>query len=122
MIRNVRRAIVLCVALAASGVALAAPAQADRLVASDVTPLSLNCRTIGDINPWTYLNVSCKRSLPLPREAYSAYLECWDVSARVSYSKYGDPFIAPWNDGYGPVSTARCDAGDYATDGGVHSS
>lgn len=141
MVRSVRRMTVICVALAAMATALAAPAQADQrgvgaeaattepatrtssitTISSDMALLSTSCRTLRDLNPWTYLSASCTRSSLYPSAAYSVWLTCWDVSAGVSYTAFGRAYTAPWTS-YGPTSTAQCDAGDYATSGFVHTS
>jgi hypothetical protein len=139
MVRTVRRMMVICIALATIGAALAGPAHADQraagpetataksatrtssvtTIASDMAALSTSCRTLRDLSPWTYLSASCTRSSLFPSKAYSAWLTCWDVSAQVSYTAVGGTYTAPWTS-YGPWSTARCDSGDYATSGTVH--
>ena len=127
MIRTSLRAMVFCAALAAAGAGLAVPAQATgtaaltdgvTMVANDVTALSKSCRTSTNFSPWTYINASCKRSALLPKEFYTAWLTCVDVRIGVTYPRYGDQKLAPWGF-YGDTSTARCDSGDHAIDGGV---
>ncbi|WET81105.1 hypothetical protein P3102_07735 [Amycolatopsis sp. QT-25] len=125
MVRTAQRAMVFCAALAAVGAALTTPAQAagadsaaPAAVTSDVTTLSKTCRTVKDINPWTYISGSCKRSALLPKEFYSAWLTCVDVRINRQYPVFGTQYMAPWGF-YGSTSTARCDPGDYAIAGGV---
>ena len=139
MVRTARRMMVICIALATIGAALASPAHAGQraagpgattansaagsssvtVITRDISVLSTSCRVLRDLSPWTYLSASCTRSSLLPSAAYSAWLTCWDVSAGVSYPEFGRAYTAPWTS-YGPTSTARCDSGDYAIGGSVH--
>lgn len=124
MVRTAHRAVVLCAALAAAGAGLAAPAQAASTdsamttVSSDVTALTMTCRSSSDFSPWTYISGSCKRSALYPKEFYSAWLTCVDVRINREYSRYGTQYLAPWGF-YGSTSTARCDSGDHAIAGGI---
>ena len=129
MVRTAHRAMVLCAALAAAGAGLAAPAQAASTdsaartggittVSSDVTALTKTCRSSSDFSPWTYISGSCTRSALYPKEFYSAWLTCVDVRINREYSRYGTQYLAPWGF-YGSTSTARCDSGDHAIDGGI---
>jgi hypothetical protein len=84
---------------------------------SEAALLGTSCRQIRDLSPWTYISGSCTRNTATPT-AYGAWLRCWDVSAGVSYPAFGRVYNTPLFS-YGPTSTARCDSGDYATDGGI---
>jgi hypothetical protein len=88
-------------------------------LSGDATTNSATCRILGDINPRTFVSVSCKKSNILSRaEAYAAFVRCVDHRINVEYTHIGDIFVTPALGGFGPTSTASCDAGDQAIESG----
>ena len=84
----------------------------------NATTASIDCSVLRDLNPWTFVSVSCRRTgVSLPR-LYAASITCIDHRINVEYTNVGTIFQTPTLGGWGPTSTARCDAGDHAIAGG----
>jgi hypothetical protein len=89
---------------------IAGPAS-NSLQSNEATTNSALCQITRDLNPWTFVSVTCRKNNILSRaELYAAFVRCVDHRINVEYTATGTIFTTPTLGSFGPVSTARCNS------------
>jgi hypothetical protein len=101
-----------------SGSSSRAAASSTKPADPDVGIQAVTCAVFRN-NPMTFASVRCKKGSIFDRaELYAAYVRCVDRRINVQYTVIGTIYRTPALGGWGPWSTASCDPGDRAIEGG----